>query len=214
MKKFYVYLIIILLLLCGLMWGLAAVERYVPATIRDWAKSGEPFLFYQEPDHWSGINALAANGEYLYVLHEDRGILCVFDLQGNYLHSYFFSERENGRSSVFTLDGKVYYQDRTHNYYTLEDGVVTDFAESSTDLFRRMNQPQRQAELAPVTVQDAVFEIRGASVWKHMADGTEVEIIHRPGWLAIFQGNTLMYIYAACFLIVWIMGALKKKRDT
>lgn len=214
MKKFYIYLVITLLLLCGIMWGLAAVERYVPASIRDQAKLGEPFLFYEEPNHWGGISRVAANGEYLYVLHDDRGILCVYDLQGNYLHSYCFAERENGRSSVFTLDGTVYYQDRTHNYYTLEGGIVTDFPESSTELFRKMNQPQRQAEQAPVTAQDAVFEIRGASVWKMLADGTEVEIIRRPGWLAIFQGNTLMYIYGVCFLIVWIMGALKKKRNT
>lgn len=138
-------------------------------------------------------------------------MLCVYNTEGNYQHSYCFAERENGSPSVFVLDETVYYQDRAHNYYTMEKGFIASYAEASTELFRAMNQPQRQAEKLPVSDGNAIYELRGTSVWKYTTDGTEAEIIHRPGWLVIFQGNRLMYISGVAFLSLFVLGILKQK---
>ena len=211
MKRCTMYLIIVLFFILTLIWGLVFAERYVPANIIEKAIEGAPYLFREEAPHWCGISRLAAKDGYLYLLHDDRKMLCIYDTEGNYQHSYCFAERENGSPSVFALDGTVYYQDRGHNYYTLENGIVTAYEAASSELYRAMNQPQRQAEKLPASDGDAVYELRGASVWKFVADGTEVEIIHRPGWLVVFQGNCLMYLSSAAFLSLFVLGILKQK---
>lgn len=211
MKKYAKYIIILMVLVLVFSWGLVFAERYLPADIRDRAQEGEPYLFKDDSTHRCGISRMAVKDGYLYLLHDDRKMLCVYDTEGNYQHSYCFAERENGSPSVFTLDGTVYYQDRAHNYYTLENGFVVSCEEASTELFRAMNQPQRQAEKLPVSDGNAIYELRGASVWKYTADGTEEEIIHRPGWLVIFQGNSLMYVSGVAFLTLFALGILKEK---
>lgn len=211
MKKCAKYIIVLMLLIIAASWALVFAERYLPADIRDRAREGEPFLFRDDSTHRCGISRMAVKDGYLYLLHDDRKMLCVYDTEGNYQHSYCFAERENGSPSVFTLDETVFYQDRAHNYYTLENGLVVSYEEASTELFRTMNQRQRQAEKLPVSDGNAVYELRGSSVWKCFADGVEVEIIHRPGWLIIFQGNSLMYVSGIAFLTAFVLGALKQK---
>ena len=211
MKKWTKYAIVSLCLLLALTWGLVFAERYVPNQIKEKALEGEPYLFYEESKHWCGISRMAAKDGFLYLLHDDRKMLCIYDTEGNYQHSYCFAECENGRPSVFVLNGIVHYQDRGQNYYTLENGIVTNYEAASSELYRAMTQPQRQAEKLPVSDGDAVYELRGASVWKCSADGTEVEIIHRPGWLVVFQGNCFMYLSCAAVLSLFVLVILKQK---
>ena len=208
MRKFGKYIsIAVLLVICIMMWLLVFVGNYVPAQIRNQAAEGEPYQFMDSSELPGGIDAIAACDNYLYLLDDGKAILRVYDLDGEYLHSYCFPKYQKGMGSVFTYQDKVYFKDKSNNFYTLENGKVTSFEKHTEE----MMNAKRESENTPVVSGDAVFKIQGASVWKIMKDGTQTEIIHRPGWMAVYQGNTFMYIFGVGFLCVWVLFVLKKK---
>jgi hypothetical protein len=67
-------------------------------------------------------------------------------------------------------------------------------------------------ELTPATHSSAgaEYELNGASIW-YNSHGVREEIVGRPNWMAVFQGNTLMFLGSFSFIILWMIIVYKKR---
>ena len=90
---------------------------------------GEPTVFVQKMPHRSyTVYQIVGDGNYVYKLTDDqKGIVQVYDNQGEYLHSICFYSHLNGAFRIAVHDGLFYVCDKQGSLYVFKDAVFTEF---------------------------------------------------------------------------------------
>lgn len=168
-----------------------------PWPVRGKVETGKPVYFVDTPDYWSDIADCVACDGVLYVLFDSKSVLACFDLDGNYLHSYALKQSNNGMANLYVDGDTLYLESRGHSFYTFNGGEFTEFSAPDMQQVSRIRK-----ELKESTAQSGQqYKLRGTSVWKD--DGvTSQEVIHRPGWLIVFQGGYQILIHI--IYIAWL----------
>lgn len=181
---------------------LCANTLLLPPKLKGKANVGNPYYFVDKTDHWCGISDYAVCGNNLFILYEPKGVLACYDLNGNYSHSYLIYTKPSGKGQLFVDNQHLYLESREHYLYTFEDGeYISCYKPSSEQLQQFHNKlddvKKHQAE------DGGQYELHGASIWR--VDGEiSTEIIHRMGWLTIFQDGNQLLIHFACLIIFFI----------
>jgi len=180
------------------------VSITVPPLLSDRAQKGNPYCFVDDRLCWSRITDVAVCGKNLYLLYDDKSILVCYDLDGNYQHSYLFSWGKRGKSQLHVEDSYVFLETREKDFYSFADGELIRYYDRKNDAeqIEKLRDLLQASGSQSLSSAEEIFELRGASVWKQRADGSAVEIIHRPVWFCVFQGNIMLTVYIVLFLLL------------
>lgn len=168
------------------------------------------FCFCDERQIWSSITDYCVKDGYLYVLYGHKSILKIYNDDGQYIKSYAFLST-NGVSSLYVDNEYVYLFDQMHNYYTFKYGAfINSYRYSDYETYKR-----KIADLFSGDVKrksdDTIYYMKGASIYRKNADGSSIQLIHRPLYLLYFQGIIPIAGIAFWMVVFWILRMLSKK---
>lgn len=181
--------------------GLFFAAHSVPFSVREKANKNEPYLFHHESILWGGLSDFAVCGDYMYVLFESKKVLNCYSLDGQYLHSYSFDMRKNGQSHLYVKGGHLYLESREHFFYRFKNGIFVDVHVPASSQIYTLRAKLAAGSHSHRITNGEYMELRGASIWR-TGESVHEEIIHRPLWLLIFQGNIQIYIFLLCMLSI------------
>jgi hypothetical protein len=120
---------------------------------------------------FTGISQIVEAGENLYILPNDHnGFIQVYDLNGNYRHSLFFTESMNGAFTMAYENGMFYVQDQTGNVYVFQEGEFKEYV-------KREKAQERFADIAFVWQSSTPgYELLGSDLWR-VSEAKEVLVI-------------------------------------
>ena len=196
----YIYAVFAIMMLCVI---LLITSNSQPAGLRDKIEEGKPFRFVNDEEYRSQLTDFCVRDDRLYVLFGDVGVLKIYDQNGVYIDSYAF-RKTKGASSLRTDGEYVWLIDPELNYYIFSSGELVDHVGYSdygdylaiTDTFAPVEE-QRKTD-------DTQYYLKLASICRKNADGSSVQVVHRPFWLAFFQG-AIPFITIAFWMIVLVL---------
>lgn len=187
------------------------VESYSqPSRLKKEVAQGKLYSFSREREYWCELTDFCVKDQCLYVLFGNKGVLEIYDLGGNYIKSYAFY-RTKGESQLYTDDQYVYLRDQQFKLYLFSAGDFIRFEniEYSTYL-------QELAAFYPKEEQrktdGAEYYVKLASIYRMNANGSSDRIVHRPFFLAFFQGLTPFVIGWILLAGCWFFKTLANKR--
>ena len=187
---------------------LGNISHSVPVRVRDKAIAGMPYYFQDNSAKWGEITDYAVCEDVLYVLYSGKGILDCYSLDGSYLHSYSIALGEKGKAALYANNNLLHLKSRELTFYTFKSGFFEEtYSVSATELHSNL----QELTPAPRFFADAEYELKGASIWRN-SHGAREEIVCRPNWMAVFQGNTLMLLGSFSFMILWVIIVYKKRK--
>jgi len=157
----------------------------------------------------TGIQQVVADSERVYILYSSEvGVLQVYDLTGNYLHSLRLYKHMNGAFSMAVYDDKLYVRDYHADCYVFQDGEFVAFlrdeaADAILDIV-----PYEQFEK-----NSEGYTIKKGSVWHTAEQGAQC-IVSRPAKSGIYQNHLnilLEFGVIAVFSIAAYVYKTKKK---
>lgn len=193
--------------------GLFYIAHSTPREAQGKATTTEPYLMIESSALWGGISEFAVCGDYLYTLLESRKVLNCYSLDGEYIRSYVFDMRNNGQSHLYVKDDTLYLESREHHFYRFMDGQFMDVLFPDISEVYSFREQLDNCSDAHMSNKEDYYELQGTSIWRANATSHE-EIVHRPLWLLIFQGNTQLIIFLACLvgLVSLNLNSIKYQR--
>ena len=183
-----------------------------PVRVSGKATTETPYFFLDSRNYWSEITDILACGDQLYVMYDSKKILTCYDRDGNYLHSYLFSMANNGQTHLYSVKDTLYVETREHNFYSFEEGVFVNFYSQNSSQAYELSNVLSELENDHQTDRHEHYELRNASVWR-VSKSEQREVLHRSGWLVIFQGANQFIIYALCLLTLAALYFFIGKRN-
>ena len=159
---------------------------------------GSPIVTVREDDFLcTGISQVVSDDENLYVLFGNYGVVQVYTLNGVYRYTISVYNHANGRTEIAVLKNRLYIEDKVSNLYVLEDGVLTEYQDSSESYEFRQRLPFGK--------WDSDYIIKSGSVWYAPNGVLSHCVIQRPAWLGLYQNDGITMLL---FLLVAMSGAL------
>ncbi len=191
--------VIFLIILCNLLLIAYDGNVFQSPTIRKNALEGEPYRYTSQFSGTAGLTDYCIQDKYAYLLFEGVGILKVYDLSGNYLHSFAFYTVKNGSSMLHADTTRVYLEDQLDNIYCFSDGEFKKFYSNQSKLCpKQFNDYQKRIS------SDAVqYKKKWASIIAVMPNGTQKTIVSRPFYLVWVDNHAPIIIN-----IVLIFGVI------
>ena len=200
----FIFLLICVVFCCFM---LGIVSHCAPISINRKATIEHPYYFEGSSSRWGEITDFAACDNILYVLYEEKEILDCYSSDGTYLHSYSLALGKKGKSILYTVDNVLYLKNRGSTFYTFNKGFFEDTCEVPiTELYSHIELLSSLQRSSP----DVDYMLRGASLWQ-IKNGISKEIVHRPEWMALFQGSILLMAGPICFVALCAILCCYKK---
>ena len=177
------------------------IMHIIPIGIKGKAAVGEPYYFVDESVRWGEITDFAVCGEKLYILFSGKELLDCYDLDGTYLHSYSFKLGDKGKAALFVNNGVLYLKSKEFTFYMFCDGYfVESYDVPVTGLYSEINK------LSSSKVESGryIYKLCGSSIWRE-SNGLIEEVVHRPTWMAVFQGNSILLISSVSFIFLCLI---------
>lgn len=205
-----IHYVLMLLMICVIFccFILGTVSHCVPISVNGKATIGQPYYFEDSSARWGEITDYAICDNIIYVLYEEKEILDCYSTDGTYLHSYSLVLGEKGKSVLYTTNDVLNLKDRGSTFYTFNKGFFADTYEIST---AKLSSHIELLTGLQQSTTDGEYVLRGASLWQ-IEDGISKEIVHRPGWMALFQGNALLLVGPICFIALCAILYYYKKQ--
>lgn len=206
MKNVFWVLIAILICIIIVCFILGGISQSPPTQINDAATDKDPYFFEAGPVRWGEITDFAVCSNKLYILYGNKSVLDCYTLGGQYEHSYFVELGEKGSSSLFVKDDTLYLKSNGLTFYTFREGKYEmSYEISAAQLYseiENLNGSKREAN-------GVEYELRGPSIWR-IDHGKSELIVHRPAYLAAFQGyGILLFGSIAFILLCWLLYRFK-----
>ena len=183
--------------------GLLFISGIPPIRLQNRVEEGKLYIFSDDRQYWGGVSDFCVKGDFLYVLFESKGVLKIYDKDGQYIKTCAF-KMDKGRAELYADKDFVYLYDQNRNYYTFSAGEMTaysSYADYST--YRRQLSSYDSREEQRKT-DDVTYYMKLGSIYRANEDGTTEEIVHRPLSLAYFQGAVP---YISGFIVFAMMFA-------
>ena len=181
-----------------------------PPRLKKEVEEGKPYEFSREKEYWCALADICVKDQYLYLLFGEKGVLEIYDLDGNYIKSYAFY-RTKGQSQLHADDQYVYLRDQRRKLYLFSAGEFVRFENTDYDTYC-----QKLTTFYPKGEQrktdDAKYYVKLASVYPMNADGSSEQVVHRPFYLTFFQGITWFVTIAIFMAACLILKAIADKR--
>ena len=216
LSKFSMYFIPILWLLiviCVILF-LIGVSRspFLPKP----AEKNEVLSLPKEHLYLGGVTDYVVCNDQLFVLYGyKRGMQC-YDLNGTFLCSYTFSYGQKGQQKLHTDGTKVWVESGAHSFFEFSsDGkfqACYDYIENQRTI-EKIEARVLPQEDTKTTADGGRVMMRGASIWKVSADGSEEKIVPRPFWLIIYQENRIFIAAWLLFLFMCLYIAIASRFD-
>lgn len=198
MKIVYVAIIVIVISIIVVSLILGIIAQSPPVQIKNMATDSDPCFFEDGSVRWGEITDFAVCGRNLYILYENKGVLDCYTLDGEYEHSYYVDLGQKGRSALYVKEETLYLKSNGLTFYTFREGSYeTSYEVSAAQLYPEtdnLNGSKREAN-------EASYELRVASIWR-CGDEKSERIIHRPAYLAVFQGSRILIFGSAAFILL------------
>lgn len=208
MKEFVVIICSFLLCVMLMSFVLGSIMHMAPVGITGIASVGTPYYFHDDSMRWGEITDYAVCQDILYVLYGGKEILDCYSLDGTYLHSYSIELGEKGKAALYTSNGILHLKTKGLTFYTFETGFFVDtYDVSATELYPKLEELTGEHQ----SNGENKYELHGASIWRNV-DGIREEIVRRPAWMAVFQGNTLLLLGPVCFIALCTILYYYKKQ--
>ena len=190
---------------------MTALSRKQPYKIKKSISRGNVYQFIDDEDYWSEIVDFCVKDDYLYVLFGYKGLLKVYDINGNYIKSFAVLNEGGGSCRLYMDPDYVYLLDEYYNYYLFKN---TEFIRCEKNPGK--NAPSNIDKSSFITDKQLsdkgdVYYIKGASIYRKNAEGDSTLLIKRPVVLSVYQGSRLFFIslFFMCIL-VGLIGYIKR----
>lgn len=203
-RKFACCLLCTLLLICLL------TINYYP----NWNQQTNPTLVYGTPVQFLedldidaiNIDQIADDDDYLYLLDAHKGILRVFDLNGNYLYTLMFYDYVNGAFKLAVKNSCLYVSDPHGNVYVFAEGEFNQFIER--------DDAKKDLENVDFEKSSTNYVIRSASVWKVCETG-DICVIERSLSSIRYQRRIFIPIFVGLVFVFAFIRFFsgRRKRD-
>ena len=172
---------------------------------------------YRFVNAYSGIREVTdfcVEGDFLYLLYGGAGYMKVYDLDGNYSHSFAYKASDSGMAKLYTDADVVCLESENHDVYTFSDGEFVSFYEMHSE-----NHPGYGSDGSERTdAKGFEYRKRWASIERVGPDGTVQTVVSRPFFLVLFEGLAPFVIQflgiGFVFYCVLSERAAAKKRTT
>ena len=182
-----------------------------PRKLRNEVKEGTLFCFFTERQYWCELTDFCVKDGYVYVLFGTKGVLNIYDDNGQYIKSYAFLAQKNGRSALYTDNDYVYLFDQLRNYYVLSCGEFISYSEEG----EYEEYHQKIATLISGDEKrkegDTTYYLKYVSIYRKSADNSSSQIIHRPWYLLYFQGVTPFVVIALWMIVILVLKRISEK---
>lgn len=157
-----------------------------------------PLATYQ-----SSIDQIAESSESIYVLYDDtRGIVQVYDLEGNFQKALTFHCHMNGVFRIAVVDNNLLVRDKYGNIYSFCDDAFASFWERGDVPF--------VLETVDFEAQSKKYEVRFGSIWE--ANEGNICVIQRPLYACFFQKNVRTIIFIGFMIAILLVYYIWKRR--
>ena len=181
-----------------------------PRKLRNEVADGTLYCFYNDRQYWSRLTDFCVKDSYLYVLFGDRGVLKIYDDSGQYIKSYAFLKTK-GASSLYIDNDYVYLYDQQLNYYVFSRGEFVDFVRYSDYGVYLQKMSELSSAEAQRKTDDAIYFIKGASIYRKGSDNISIQVIHRPLYLLFYQGIIPYIIIFFWLVVLFVLKMLSRK---
>ena len=171
---------------------------------------GVPYRFVDERSGIRELTDFCVEGDRLYLLFGDAAYVKIYDLEGNYSHSYAFASLNNGVAELYTGAGLVWLESKDNDVYTFSDGeFVTCYPLHSEDYPKYVWNMGKQT-----CAGGRRYEKRWASIVRIAPDGTEQTVVPRPFFLVLFEEKVSMAIHflGFAFLAYYVLSERRRKQ--
>lgn len=151
------------------------------------------------------IDQIAESSVSIYVLYdESRGIVQVYDLEGNFQKAIAFHCHMNGAFRIAVVDNNLVVRDKYGNIYSFCDNTFDSFWESE--------EVPSHLKTVNFEAKSEKYEVRMGSIWE--VNESSVCVIERPLQAWFFQNNvrTIFFFgFMIAILLVRYICQRKKK---
>ena len=201
--KNVVVIILIIGIACGLLFRPTDDTKGFPDAI--W---GQPVQFENDSVMlYSSIEQVVSDGKRVYVLYTSRkGIIQVFDPNGNYLYSWRIFPHINGAFKMAVSDNVLYVRDYHADIYVFKEGIFVEFlTDNAADAI------SKEVQYSTFEENTAGYEIKNGAVW--YVDGeTKKCIVNRPVATEMYQNNIDKFIMVILFSAISMMCYFRKNK--
>lgn len=149
----------------------------------------------------SSIDQIVSSETQLFILYdENRGIVKIYDLHGNYQQTLLFYAHQNGAFRIAVVEDILYVRDKYNNIYIFENHSFSAFKEREDAL--------QILEDIDFEKQSNRYEVRTGSVW-NTKDNTCV--IERPSYSSFYQNN-YDFIISICVVVFFVLYKAYRKK--
>lgn len=191
---------IVVCIVLAVNWVMLFRVNSSPRIVREKATVSEPYFLVDDSMQVGAISDFAICGDYLYILLS-KDIMKCYSLDGVYKHSYMFHMGEKGKAHLYVKDNTLFLESRKHYFYRFKDGKFVDMFSLDASEYYPLTEELSNDSNKYQSNSGGYFELRGTSIWR-VDSASQIEIVHRPSWLVIFQGNIQMYIHFVCLVII------------
>lgn len=178
--------------------------------IKSQVVDGQLFRFVSNDEYWSDLTDYCAKDGYLFALYDGKGVLKIYDVNGNYKESFAYKTGK-GSSSLYADENYVYLCDQDLNFYVFSGGQWIDyigFADYGTYLSKLDTFAPKEAQRQ---TDSGAFFVHSASIYFTDIDGTTYQIVKRPHLAVVFQGKNPIIIVACFLLVIFSLAVLSKR---
>ena len=163
-----------------------------------------PFAFVRDEEYWASISDYCVKDNYIYLLYGTKGILKIYNSEGDYIRSFAFLERGSA-CHLNVRENEVYLNDQDTNYYVFADAEFIRF-------FERPEQYTDEVELRKsfVNTEEKRTDVKGKYTFLYNStvlvrgeeDGRSAFVYTRSILFAFCQGITPLIITAVMIAIL------------
>ena len=159
------------------------------------ATYGAPVVYLKESELSNySIHQIVDDGTYIYLLIDDhKGIVQVYDTDGNYQKSIAFYSHLNGAFRIAISNGMFYVCDKQGNLYQFRDGEFMEFLSYKDGELQRKSIDFESNSLR--------YYVRSGSVWVNTQDGSSCIIKNPTADLQLFNHVMNIGLFAICIIV-------------
>ena len=180
-----------------------------PSWIKEKVHTIDPYELRSKDDYFTKISDLAVEGDSLYVLFENYGILEIYSLDGGFQNAIAVKSADRGHAALYIGDNSVWLESRNNWVYRIRDGrfeMKTVFSENNPKASLVNGKSKRTAS------DGTVFLTDGVSVFRETAEGEKTVVVKRPFWYVFSMERLLLVLLAAAILIPALVCLWRKKK--
>lgn len=192
--------------------ALVIISLLTSSSYSMWNQRNKPALAYGVPAEFIedlnintiNIDQIVDDDSHLYLLDAHEGVLRVFDLDGNYLHTRMFYDYANGAFKLAVKDRCLYVSDPHSNVYVFVEGEFSQFVEreNAKNILGNIDFEKSSTK----------YVIKTASVWEVCETG-DICVIERPLYSVLWQRrNRIAIIVGLGFVFALIYLLLNKRK--